>query len=735
MFINYFYKNGILKNSNDNDATYPLLTSLVSLLLQKSAHLYGKRVDSLYEMVYNTLSKLTLQNYGQSLQEKRLASSKKAGNQRTMKRIGNTLPETEFVSIDDILNQEAPEGKLNLDENEYNRHAMIQSEKNQRQLEVAFSTFIGRSFWNKNEENKNDEMEDIEEYQDNRSEHEDTPQFLPHLFQLIQGITDDETGLVKLNSDDVETLKIIVNDDAPIHLTGLQMAEESRSNNTQQHLTHDISFTMDDHHNTSFASFGDTSRLNTSFMSNSGQDIQSPQKQSQLKDELNLQNEQNETPNLPDIQSPNNSFRDINSSFSNQNQNQNQEMENIQNISLVQQNHDTTLNASLQENLQTPQKLNSSHIVTPPPIQLSNLDSVSEDENEENEDEHLKYLWVPLDPHSQSSTFKSIPYKQKDKYRIPPIPKQKAYLNLSLVSDRTLNTVNINDMDLIFPISFSKFDTPVSFQGLYHSKEFEYMMEQEKKREKAEKIQKQVQIQKQNREYQYSALPDEDLDEEPTGENEDAWPLGRNTSRLSSKSIDIANTSTSLNQEKFTTALDPVFDLPPTIEEYDPPNDEGEYFFQDWKQQYSSTEVVDVNDMDKWDSNYEELCKEHVQQYLSHSYQYMQTGDIVNRVRDWESNVKPLLKEQNARPEYDIKKCSRQVVKLLKNQTKEQGRSNFLFSEVCKGKEPYEVCRMFLATLQLASSNQIELNIEKNRTFIEDDFTTDDEFLYLKLKA
>lgn len=93
---------------------------------------------------------------------------------------------------------------------------------------------------------------------------------------------------------------------------------------------------------------------------------------------------------------------------------------------------------------------------------------------------------------------------------------------------------------------------------------------------------------------------------------------------------------------------------------------------------------------------------------------------------EWQARILPLLDEQGSHPEFDI---SAYRERLLHNfdtserisaapSKKKRGEGDEVktlpFAEAVQAEEQYEVCRMFLAALQLTNSGNVRLHHEGN---------------------
>lgn len=105
-------------------------------------------------------------------------------------------------------------------------------------------------------------------------------------------------------------------------------------------------------------------------------------------------------------------------------------------------------------------------------------------------------------------------------------------------------------------------------------------------------------------------------------------------------------------------------------------------------------------------SSYEELVRKYVDGYLTEAQQYAQETDLSRRVRDWEERIVPVLSQEETHRPFDIHKYGEEIMVSFR------GKSYQHFKELANGKESYEICRLFLATLQLANNYNVEITAD-----------------------
>lgn len=116
----------------------------------------------------------------------------------------------------------------------------------------------------------------------------------------------------------------------------------------------------------------------------------------------------------------------------------------------------------------------------------------------------------------------------------------------------------------------------------------------------------------------------------------------------------------------------------------------------------------DVNNLTEYVQSYEDFCKKHLESYLHNSTSNSQEIQILKRVQEWTNSIEPKLEKESKRKPYDIEEYGEEVFNSFKEE------KMISFEEVTKDKSPEEVCRIFLATLQLANLNSVQLETEND---------------------
>ena len=139
------------------------------------------------------------------------------------------------------------------------------------------------------------------------------------------------------------------------------------------------------------------------------------------------------------------------------------------------------------------------------------------------------------------------------------------------------------------------------------------------------------------------------------------------------------------------------------------------------------------------ETSYEEQCRAHVESCFEASASYQEDMDLHRRVDEWQARVGPMLEQQTNQGDFNIRlSCER----LLENFSKrlpalkhakysEEGGdaevgTKIEFAAAAQSEEKFEVCRMFMAALELAKKGNLDLSTEGN---LEDG----NQALYLRL--
>mmetsp|Transcript_17271 Transcript_17271/g.29558 ORF Transcript_17271/g.29558 Transcript_17271/m.29558 type:complete len:632 (-) Transcript_17271:1639-3534(-) len=150
---------------------------------------------------------------------------------------------------------------------------------------------------------------------------------------------------------------------------------------------------------------------------------------------------------------------------------------------------------------------------------------------------------------------------------------------------------------------------------------------------------------------------------------------------------------------------------------------------------------IQLDKFEKSPESYVDMVKNHLLKYLETANQWASETGLHARVRKWEDKIEPILDDQTARPAFDIHEYGSRILCGLENvheddseededtahTFEELGQSLLkigLHSEAQTPEEheyhdnrpldQFEVCRIFLASLQLANNGNLELIHETN---------------------
>ncbi|EGD78319.1 hypothetical protein PTSG_09385 [Salpingoeca rosetta] len=107
-------------------------------------------------------------------------------------------------------------------------------------------------------------------------------------------------------------------------------------------------------------------------------------------------------------------------------------------------------------------------------------------------------------------------------------------------------------------------------------------------------------------------------------------------------------------------------------------------------------------------TTYEQLVRLHVARFVAESQKYVQETELSRRVQEWEDRIRPVLEEESKHRPFDIHEYGSEVLESFPTKGKLRNAPR-MFSEVVCAKDPYEVARKFLATLQLANAGNVAI--------------------------
>lgn len=104
---------------------------------------------------------------------------------------------------------------------------------------------------------------------------------------------------------------------------------------------------------------------------------------------------------------------------------------------------------------------------------------------------------------------------------------------------------------------------------------------------------------------------------------------------------------------------------------------------------------------------YEDLCREHIKNFMRGAERWAQQSKLSSRVSAWQAQLEPLLQEQEARPEFNIRQYGIQIMDRLIVDDASEDKVDF--ADVVQGQDKFDVARMFLSTLQLANQGNVHI--------------------------
>ncbi len=121
-------------------------------------------------------------------------------------------------------------------------------------------------------------------------------------------------------------------------------------------------------------------------------------------------------------------------------------------------------------------------------------------------------------------------------------------------------------------------------------------------------------------------------------------------------------------------------------------------------------------------ASYEEACREHVETCLQASSSYAEDADLYLRVSEWKARIEPCLQEQGWRATFDVNECADRILDHFDENERvfarakqprradESSEKVVPFAELAQSSERWEVCRMFLAALQLTNEGNVAIH-------------------------
>lgn len=105
------------------------------------------------------------------------------------------------------------------------------------------------------------------------------------------------------------------------------------------------------------------------------------------------------------------------------------------------------------------------------------------------------------------------------------------------------------------------------------------------------------------------------------------------------------------------------------------------------------------------EEDFEERCLNRVKDYLASADTHTVSSELSKRIEEWEENILPRLEEEEQRAPFDINVYGKNILDHLQANPESTN-----FTELVLGKPVYEICRIFLASLMLANTRNVEIH-------------------------
>ena len=122
--------------------------------------------------------------------------------------------------------------------------------------------------------------------------------------------------------------------------------------------------------------------------------------------------------------------------------------------------------------------------------------------------------------------------------------------------------------------------------------------------------------------------------------------------------------------------------------------------------------VADTSNLDAIE--FEALCRAHIKAFAKGAEKYATETNLTKRVGDWQSKLAPILEEEEQRPEFNIHDYGDRVIEIMEEEIESNDHSDdpkkanvVSFRDITRNCKNYEVCRLFLASLNLTSAGNV----------------------------
>jgi hypothetical protein len=140
-----------------------------------------------------------------------------------------------------------------------------------------------------------------------------------------------------------------------------------------------------------------------------------------------------------------------------------------------------------------------------------------------------------------------------------------------------------------------------------------------------------------------------------------------------------------------------------------------------------------MNSLDGEDDAFHAAVRAQIAAFTANADAFLASSRMQRRIEGWQKRMEPLLQEEEARPEFNMRVYGDRIVKALSTAQKESSKTvdsssndeqplpsqskaseeerQIVFSSLVNKlkPKPYEICRLFLATLQLANSGNVDI--------------------------
>lgn len=107
--------------------------------------------------------------------------------------------------------------------------------------------------------------------------------------------------------------------------------------------------------------------------------------------------------------------------------------------------------------------------------------------------------------------------------------------------------------------------------------------------------------------------------------------------------------------------------------------------------------------------SYEGLVKEIEERWHKAGKEYERTSRLAERVSAWEERLRPIFEEEETHPAFDIDRYGDEIMSRYVENLDADAEEVVSLADLAANKPRYDVCRIFLASLQLANTGNIEI--------------------------